>query len=158
MSNSIQLSCLALWYLIYSLFQGKFTGGAYPPLHTSQELLKFPFSAAGYHISISLWAGLAELKVSSVLTSLSQCLGDKAGHFLASTLTHSSDATRPSRSPPSAYLTVPDRCRPPSPALNKEAFGLGFHEASVPDLLCFHSNSSISVKQNQISGKLVHAG
>lgn len=58
--------------LKHSLFQDKFTGGAYPLLHTSQELLRFPFSAAGYHISILLWAGLAELKSSSILTSLSQ--------------------------------------------------------------------------------------
>lgn len=50
-------------------------------------------------------------------------------------------------------------CRPPAPALhlNAEAFGLGFHEVSVPDLLCFHLKSSISVKQNEINGERVHA-
>lgn len=93
MSNSIQLLCSALCYLVRSLFQHKSTRGAGPLLRTSQELLKFPLSAAGYHISIFLWAALAEMKISSLLPSLPQCLGNKAGH-VASTLTRSSHPTR----------------------------------------------------------------
>lgn len=137
MSNSIQLSCSALSYLVHSLFQDKFTRGAYPLLYTSQELLTFPFSAAGYHISLSLWA---ELKISSILTCLSQCLGAKAGPFFAPTLAPSSDPTRPSASVPSASLTSTNTCRPPAPALklNTDAFRLPFHEVSVADFLCFH--------------------
>lgn len=93
MSNSIQLLCSALCYLVRSLFQHKSTRGAGPLLRTSQELLKFPLSAAGYHISIFLWPALAEMKISSLLPSLPQCLGNKAGH-IASTLTRSSHPTR----------------------------------------------------------------
>lgn len=49
MSNYTELSFSALWNLLHSLFQDKFTGGVSPFLATSQGLVKFPFSA-GSHI------------------------------------------------------------------------------------------------------------
>lgn len=76
MSNSIEVSCSASWCLVRSLFQHELGGEAYLLLCTSQEMLIFSFSAAGYRISKLLWQNWKIL-----LTPVLWCWGVKQDHI-----------------------------------------------------------------------------
>lgn len=109
MTNSTDLSCSALWNLLHSLFQDKFTGGASPFLHTSQGL--------SFHFQLQV-PTLPYCRVETFFY-FNSCGAvfwvDKGGHFFASTLTCPSDVASGAQRPLSpflcAWLPVIKMCR-----------------------------------------------